>query len=54
MQYTGCDNDDTGLYYYRTRYYDPVLKRFVSEDPIGLMGGHQFLQLCQWESGFVD
>jgi RHS repeat-associated protein len=28
------------LYYYRARYYDPVLKRFISEDPIGLRGGH--------------
>jgi RHS repeat-associated protein len=27
------------LYYYRARYYDPVLKRFISEDPIGLAGG---------------
>jgi len=27
------------LYYYRARYYDPVLKRFIAEDPIGLGGG---------------
>jgi uncharacterized protein RhaS with RHS repeats len=27
------------LYFYRARYYDPVLKRFISEDPIGLDGG---------------
>ncbi|MGH8248746.1 MAG: RHS repeat domain-containing protein, partial [Gammaproteobacteria bacterium] len=39
LQYTGRENDGTGLYYYRARYYDPVLKRFVSEDPIGLLGG---------------
>jgi len=39
LQYTGRENDGTGLYYYRARYYDPVLKRFVSEDPIGLAGG---------------
>jgi len=32
-------NGYSGLYYYRARYYDPVLKRFISEDPIGLMGG---------------
>ena len=38
-QYTGRENDGTGLYYYRARYYDAVLKRFVSEDPIGLEGG---------------
>ncbi|MES2536132.1 MAG: RHS repeat-associated core domain-containing protein [Pseudomonadota bacterium] len=39
VQYTARENDNTGLYYYRARYYDPVLKRFVSSDPIGLAGG---------------
>jgi RHS repeat-associated protein len=28
-----------GLYYYRARWYDPVLRRFISKDPIGLEGG---------------
>ncbi|HUW29646.1 MAG TPA: RHS repeat-associated core domain-containing protein [Sulfuriferula sp.] len=31
VQYTGRENDSTGLYYYRARYYDPQLKRFLSE-----------------------
>jgi RHS repeat-associated protein len=39
IEYTARENDNTGLYYYRARYYDPVLKRFVSEDPIGLLAG---------------
>lgn len=39
LQYTGRENDNTGLHYYRARYYDPQLKRFISEDPIGLAGG---------------
>jgi len=30
---------DVELYFYRARYYDPVLQRFISEDPIGLAGG---------------
>ncbi|WP_256260761.1 RHS repeat-associated core domain-containing protein [Burkholderia sp. NFPP32] len=38
-QYTGRENDGTGLYYYRARYYQPRVGRFVSEDPIGLNGG---------------
>jgi RHS repeat-associated protein len=38
-QYTGRENDNNGLYFYRARYYDPILKRFISEDPIGLAGG---------------
>ncbi len=32
-------DDKAGLYYFRARYYDPVLGRFISEDPIGLAGG---------------
>ena len=38
-QFTGRPNDGTGLYYYRARYYDPVIMRFISQDPIGLAGG---------------
>jgi RHS repeat-associated protein len=38
-QYTGRENDSNGLYYYRARYYSPSLHRFVSQDPIGLVGG---------------
>ncbi|NKE62563.1 RHS repeat-associated core domain-containing protein [Lentzea sp. PSKA42] len=37
--YTGREDDGTGLYYYRARYYSPVLQRFLSEDPIGIAGG---------------
>jgi RHS repeat-associated protein len=39
FRFTGREDDSTGLYYYRARYYDPVRSRFVSEDPIGLAGG---------------
>ena len=34
FQYTGRENDGTGLYYYRARYYSPTLQRFISEDPL--------------------
>jgi RHS repeat-associated protein len=37
-KYTGREDDGTGLYYYRARYYHPRLQRFISEDPIGLRG----------------
>ncbi len=39
FQYAGRENDGTGLYHYRMRYYSPVMHRFIQEDPIGLMGG---------------
>nr|MBV6628515.1 RHS repeat protein [Oceanococcus sp. HetDA_MAG_MS8] len=37
--YTGREEDAEDLYFYRARYYSPVLSRFLSEDPIGLLGG---------------
>jgi RHS repeat-associated protein len=33
-QYTGRENDGTGVYYYRARFYHPEIQRFISEDPI--------------------
>jgi RHS repeat-associated protein len=39
-QFTGREWDkETGLHYYRARYYDPVDGRFISIDPIGFAGG---------------
>ena len=43
FQYTARESDpETGLYYYRARYYDPSVGRFLSEDPIGFGGGEDF------------
>ncbi len=39
FQHGGRENDGTGLYYYRFRYYNPGLGRFINEDPIGLAAG---------------
>lgn len=40
FQYTGREFDsETSLYYYRARYYDPGIGRFISEDPTGVEGG---------------
>ena len=39
VQYTSRENDGTGMMFYRARYYDPVMKRCISSDPIGLGGG---------------
>jgi RHS repeat-associated protein len=41
--FTGREWDpETGLYYYRARYYDPKAGRFLGEDPIGFQGGVNF------------
>jgi RHS repeat-associated protein len=32
FDYTGRENDGTGLHYYRARYYHPGFQRFLSED----------------------
>ena len=38
--YTGRELDEeTGLYYYRSRYYDPAVGQFINEDTIGFAGG---------------
>jgi RHS repeat-associated protein len=45
--FTGREHDSfSGLMYYRARFYDPKLGRFISEDPIGFGGGiNQFAYL---------
>jgi len=43
FQYTGRDYDaETGLRYYRARYYEPQSGRFLSEDPLGFGAGDNF------------
>jgi RHS repeat-associated protein len=38
--YTGRERDEeSGLYYYRARYYAAEIGRFTTEDPIGFAGG---------------
>ena len=33
FRYTGREHEAEDLYYYRARYYDPTMGRFLSEDP---------------------
>jgi len=37
-QFTGRENDGTDLYYYRARYSNPTIGRFISEDPLRFTG----------------
>jgi len=32
-------DEETGIYYYRARYYDPTIGRFLSQDPLGMVDG---------------
>jgi RHS repeat-associated protein len=44
-RFTGREFDqETGLYYYRSRYYDPQQGRFINEDPVHFAGGVNFYQ----------
>jgi|GEM_PF-2313678 len=38
-QYTGREADAADVYFYRARYYNPVMAAFLGEDPIGFAGG---------------
>ena len=38
-QYTGRENDATGAYFYRARYYRPGAMRFIAEDPLEFVDG---------------
>jgi RHS repeat-associated protein len=55
LQYTGRENDGTGLYYYRNRYYSPGWGRFISEDPMGFAAGQNLYQYVSGNpAGFTD
>ena len=39
-------DNESGLMYYRARYYDVNVGRFIHEDPIGLLGGVNLYAYC--------
>jgi RHS repeat-associated protein len=45
FSYTAREFDsETGLYYYRARYYDPASGRFLGEDPLESNSGNNFYE----------
>jgi len=45
----------TGLYYFRSRWYDPVTGRWLSNDPIGISGGlNQYVFCADNPVNFTD
>ena len=70
LRFAGREYDaETALYSLRGRYYDPLIGRFISEDPSGLEGGVNLysyagndpvnaadptgLKLCEWQEATV-
>lgn len=48
LHFTGREEDpDSGLYYFRARYYDPAVGRFITEDPKGFDAGVNFYAYAQ-------
>ena len=47
-------DEETGLHYNRFRYYDPTCGRFVSQDPIGLLGGFNLFLYSPNPVGWID
>ncbi len=56
FQYTGREQDQTGLFYYRARYYSPILQRFITEDPIEYSSGdlNLYAYVINRPTAFVD
>jgi RHS repeat-associated protein len=47
-------DEESGLHYNRHRYYDPEIGRFISSDPIGLMGGFNTHAYAPNPTGWID
>src|SRR6266478_4871988 len=54
--YTSRELDATGLYFYRARYYNPTLQRFISEDPLkyGGSGPNLYAYVANSPADFSD
>jgi RHS repeat-associated protein len=55
FQYTGREFDtETGAYYYRARYYDQNVGRFISEDQVGSGGDDRYRYVENQPATLVD
>ncbi|WP_196139390.1 RHS repeat-associated core domain-containing protein [Aliikangiella sp. G2MR2-5] len=58
-QYTGKEQDSTGLYYYGARYYDPAIGRFIQADSLydpgaGIQGVNRYSYVANNPVKFND
>jgi RHS repeat-associated protein len=47
-------DEETGLHYNRLRYYDPQTGRYLSPDPLGLLGGLNLYQYTRCPVNWID
>jgi RHS repeat-associated protein len=47
-------DSESGLHYNHFRYYDPQTGRFISQDPIGLLGGINHYQYAPNHVNWID
>ena len=45
---------ETGLHYNTFRYFDPLVGRFTTQDPIGLLGGSNLYGYAPNANGWID
>ncbi len=48
------EDEESGLFYTRHRYYNPDVGRFISQDPIGLLGSSNLYAYAPNPTGWVD
>ncbi len=48
------EDEETGLYYNRFRYYDPNISAYVSQDPLGLVAGENVYSYVKNSFGWID
>ena len=47
-------DEESGLHYNRWRYYDPMMGRFITSDPIGIRGGLNTYRYCPNPINWID
>ncbi|WP_277423533.1 RHS repeat-associated core domain-containing protein, partial [Pseudomonas viridiflava] len=47
-------DEETGLHYNTFRYYDPEVGRFITQDPIGLLGSVNLYSYASSPNNWID
>ncbi|MEW6621450.1 MAG: RHS repeat-associated core domain-containing protein, partial [bacterium] len=52
--FTGKELDESGLFYFGARYYDPALGRFITPDPVDIVGSNPYVYCYNNPLVYVD